>query len=384
MTRISPTDENTDQTNESITLINPTDLTKEQSIFLKEFLEGDDQPEVFLPDTIYTYKQIQFKLTHELNWRLGKDGVSECFEVMKNSRAGVGKYATVDNIEGKLVSFSKELEFAPAHTKPHKERVRKFMFFKQDKEEEQWRDSIKKEYKRTKQAGHLNVRKPVFFRDNAGKLCAYMFIKKASGATLHDILHGKSNVQLDIETRKTISIAILNAYIEQVESKGLVHNDISLKNIMIDISNPKQPIVTFIDFAFAKKTHKNDAGPNIRGTPLYMAPERFVGEGSSTASDVFALGHILAELFGERRITPGPKWGIKEIYGLNKKGTFDSDLIYLEEFEKDTITHNLLPMVSPNPEERPTPEEIKEILMAEYESSSESTLNTSIEFLHNL
>ncbi|PWY53785.1 serine/threonine protein kinase [Legionella qingyii] len=375
MTRISTTDENSHQTNESITLINPTDLTQEQSIFLKEFLEGDDQPEVFLPDTIYTYKEVQFKLTHELNWRLGKDGISDCFEVMKNSRAGIGKYATVDNIEGKLISFSKELEFVPAHTKPHKDRVRKFMFFKQDKEEEQWRDSIKKEYKRTKQAGHLSVRKPVFFRDNAGKLCAYMFIKKASGTTLHDILHDKSKMQLDIATRKTIAIAILNAYIEQVANKGLVHNDISLKNIMIDISNPKQPIVTFIDFAFAKKIHKNDAGPHIRGTPLYMAPERFVGEGSSTASDVFALGHILAELFGEQRITPGPKWGIKEIYRLNKKGTFDSDLIYLEEFEKDTITHYLLPMVSPSPEDRPTPEKIKEMLRAEYESSTGLTKN---------
>ncbi|WP_454781753.1 protein kinase domain-containing protein [Legionella sp. WA2022007384] len=373
MTKIS-----TDDANESITLINPTALTKEQSIFLKEFLEGDNQPEVFLPDNIYIHKEVHFKLTHELNWRLGKDDISDCFEVMKNSRAGIGKYATVDNIEGKLISFSEALEFVPAHIKPHKERVRKFMFFKQDKEEAQWRESIEKEYKRTKQAGHLNVRKPVFFRDNSEKLCAYIFIRKAPGTTLHDILYGNSKIELDNATRKTISIAILDAYIEQVENRELVHNDISLKNIMIDVSNPKKPIVTFIDYAFAKKIYKNDAGPNIRGTPLYMAPERFVGEGTSTASDVFALGHILGELFGGQRITPPPRWGLKEIYHLNQKGTFDNDLIFLDEVEKDTITHHLLPMISPSPENRPTPEKIKELLMTQYESSHGTIMNTSI------
>ncbi|QMT60848.1 protein kinase [Legionella sp. PC997] len=371
MTRLSNTDEKTNDVQEPIILINPTALTKEQSIFLKEFLEGDDQPEVFLADTLYIYKQIHFKLTHELNWRSGKDGISECFEVMKNSRAGSGRYAAVDHIEGKLIFLNEEVEFMPAHTKPHKERVRKLMFFKQDKEEGQWRESIKQEYKRTKQAGHLNAREPVFFIDGSGKLGAYMFIKKASGTTLHDILYGSPKIELDIATRKKISIAILDAYIEQVENKGLVHNDISLKNIMLDISDPKKPIVTFIDFAFSKKIHKNDAGPNIRGTPLYMAPERFVGDGTSTASDVFALGHILGELFGGHRITPRRSWGLKEICRLNMKGRFDNDLIFLDEEERDIITDHLLPMVSSRPENRPTPMEIKETLMAEYDFSQE-------------
>lgn len=368
MTGTSNTDNNTLQANESIQLIDPTDLTKEQSIFLKKFLEGDDQPEVYLKDTVYTFVQIQFKLTHDLNWRPGKDSDSECFEVMKNSRAGSGKYATVDHIEGKLVFFNQELEFIAALTKPHKERVRKFIFFKQDKDEEKWRDSISEEYELTKQADHLKPRKPVFFRDGEGKLCAYMFLRRAAGTTLHDILYGDS---IDSATRKAISIAIIDAYIEQVQRKGLVHNDISLKNIMIDLSNPNQPIVTFIDFAFAKKITTNDAGPLIRGTPLYMAPERFVGEGTSTASDVFALGHILGELWGEQRMMPNPKLGIRGIYNSNKKGTFDSALIHLEEFERDDITNQLLPMLSPDPEVRPSPEEIKEIFATGYEHSDE-------------
>lgn len=364
----SEIENNTNPADQSVIIINPTQLSQEQVPFLRDFLEGDDNLEVFLKDTVYTHEHIRFKLTHELNWRLGKDGISECFEVMRDGHAASGKYGRIDLIEGKLIFNEKGLEFIPTSLKPQKERVRKFIFFKQDKEEAIWRKSIKEEYKRTKQAGHLKVRQPVFFRDNDGALCAYLIIKKAPGITLHDLLYGEPKEPLDTPTRKAISRAILEAYLEQVWGRGLVHNDIALKNIMVDLSNPKLPIVTFIDFAFAKKIQVNDAGPMIRGTPVYMAPERFEGDGSSTASDVFALGHILGELWGEQRSKPNPKLGIKGVYHASKKGSFDSDLIYLEdselsEYEKDKMMRMLLPMLSPNPDTRPRPEEIKEIFI---------------------
>ncbi|KTC78787.1 serine/threonine-protein kinase [Legionella cherrii] len=368
----SELENNTNPADESVIIINPTQLSQEQIPFLIDFLEGDDNPEVFLKDTVYTHESIRFKLTHELNWRSGKDGISECFEVMRDGQAASGKFGRIDLIEGKLVFNERGLEFIPISLKPHKERVRKFILFKQEKEEAIWRKSINEEYKRTKQAGHLKVRKPVFFRDHDGSLGAYFIIKKAPGITLHDLLYGTPQEPLDTATRKAISLAILDAYIEQVKRRGLVHNDISLRNIMVDLSNPKQPIVTFIDFAFAKKIKVNDSGSLIRGTPVYMAPERFEGDGSSTASDVFALGHILAEIWGEQRMIPNPKLGIKGVYLESKKGLFDSDLIHLEESElseneKESIMYVLLPTLAPKPELRPSPEEIKEVFTRDYE-----------------
>lgn len=364
---------------ESIITINPTCLTPEQSLFLIDFLEGDESPEVYSKDTVYTFAQFKFKFTHELNWRHRKDGISECFEVIKDTRAGSGKFASVDNIEGKLIFKESGLEFIPVHLKPQKERVRKFIFFKKDKEEAQWRKSIKEEYKRTRQAGHLNIKEPVFYKDK-NELYAYFFIKKAPGPTLHDLLYGDAKQPLDTATRKAISLAIINAYIDQVEMKGLVHNDLSLRNIMVDLSSPQRPRVTFIDFAFAKKVHKNDAGGVIRGTPLYMAPERFVGDGSSTASDVFALGHILAEIWGGQRVIPSARSGIRGIYLANKKGTFDSELIHVEASDREKIVGGLLQMISPNPEDRPVPEEVKDIFITSPQQLAEPTVAGSMNY----
>jgi serine/threonine protein kinase len=381
MTRTTNAEIDISQPDEPVILIDPTNLTLEQSIFLKEFLESEDQSEIIIDDAVYKFDEIQFKLTHEINCRLRKDGINDCFEVMKNSQAGSGRYATVDHTVGKLVINGSALDFIPASAKPHKERVRKLIFFKQDKPEEVWHASVKEEYKRTKQAGHLNIKKPVFTLDNSGRLCAYFFLKKASGPTLYDILKGTAQIQLDTATRKAISIAIINAYIEQVENRGLVHNDISLKNIMVDLTNPKQPIVTFIDFAFAKKIAKNDAGTLLRGTPAYMAPERMLGKGSSTASDVFALGHILGELLGEQRIKPDPKLGLRGVLKLNQTGKFESELIYLDESEREIMTPKLEPMLSPDPIERPTLEQVKRIFTADnaslFESVADSELSAS-------
>lgn len=79
------------------------------------------------------------------------------------------------------------------------------------------------------------------------------------------------------------------------KSLGLVHRDISPKNIMIDESG----VVKLLDFGIAKP-EVSDTEPTltgeIKGKLHYMSPEQCLQEPLGRQSDVFALGVVLFEL----------------------------------------------------------------------------------------
>lgn len=114
-----------------IHIIDPTNLSEDYAKFLKKFLDGDDEPELYLKNVCNTFKRVKFQLTHELSWRLGIDEESDCYEVMKDTRAGIGSFAVVDDVEGKLITSKKTLVFIASEVKPHKTRVRKTMLSKE-------------------------------------------------------------------------------------------------------------------------------------------------------------------------------------------------------------------------------------------------------------
>jgi serine/threonine protein kinase len=55
----------------------------------------------------------------------------------------------------------------------------------------------------------------------------------------------------------------------------------------------------------ATLTWEQNAAGGASGTPAYMAPELIEGSRSSTASDVFALGAVLYEMFTGRKVIEG-------------------------------------------------------------------------------
>ncbi|KTC84587.1 MULTISPECIES: protein kinase domain-containing protein [Legionella] len=327
--------------NENVLAINPTKLSESERELLGDFLDGDDDPEVFFKDKNYPFDESVIKLSKEISWRLSKDKESQCFEVI-GKRVGNGNYGFIDKVKGKLFFKDAELVYMPVHQKPNKARIRKEIPRKKHVSENQWRRDVNKEYRRTKQAGHLFIRKPVFFQDD-GNLRAYLFMRKMPGQTLEQVLKG----DLDEKTRLAICLSILQAYTQQVKARNLVHNDISPRNIMVDLSDPHNPRCFFIDFAFAKKQTTNDAMKfPIKGTALYIAPERFEGKGSSTKSDVFSLGHILAQVMGEKP----PSFNTAEpFYQRAMKGEFDSELIHLN---NQQVKKQIQAMLNPNPGER--------------------------------
>jgi tetratricopeptide (TPR) repeat protein len=75
---------------------------------------------------------------------------------------------------------------------------------------------------------------------------------------------------------------------------GIVHRDLKPGNVLLDAADQ----VRLVDFGVALRLeHAQAASDEIVGTPLYMSPEVLRGGSASPASDLWAVGVMLYELF---------------------------------------------------------------------------------------
>ncbi|MEC9072401.1 MAG: protein kinase, partial [Myxococcota bacterium] len=86
-----------------------------------------------------------------------------------------------------------------------------------------------------------------------------------------------------------------------LHEKRIVHRDLKPGNLILSTVKSAPSGVTLIDLGEAKLEHEPDDwasldDPWVPGTPLYMAPEQARGDGTSPASDVYAMGAIAYEL----------------------------------------------------------------------------------------
>ena len=109
---------------------------------------------------------------------------------------------------------------------------------------------------------------------------------------------------------------VQSAYlISNLHNIGWLHNDIKPSNILLDGFMPNHADnssiaadLLLIDFALAEainddiaqNSDKNSTGDSA-GTPAYLAPERWQGQGATLQSDIYAFGILLYEILtGER------------------------------------------------------------------------------------
>lgn len=85
--------------------------------------------------------------------------------------------------------------------------------------------------------------------------------------------------------------AQLASALAAVHASGLAHGDVKTENILCDVAGDN---LTLIDFSLARPFGRV---PGAAGTPLYMAPESFLGE-ASERTDIFAMGVALERLGG--------------------------------------------------------------------------------------
>ena len=86
---------------------------------------------------------------------------------------------------------------------------------------------------------------------------------------------------------------------------GLVHDDISLGNIVVLYTGQ----VKLVDFGVAQARATADATPettgHLHGKPGYMAPEKLDGKRADPRSDIWSLGVVLWEALAQKRLFIG-------------------------------------------------------------------------------
>lgn len=151
--------------------------------------------------------------------------------------------------------------------------------------------------------------------------------------------------------------AIAMAYKEQVSDLGLIHRDVKSENIIIDLAKgPVSSAITFLDYGYARRIGSL-TGTAMCGTPGYIAPEVLKAKNpTSTSCDIFSLACTLAQWFGDdsayEDFPPHDSYGYQQSANrqfASLSVTTPSDIALL-----------LGSMVAPNPEERPSINEVIE------------------------
>ncbi|MCA9556631.1 MAG: serine/threonine protein kinase, partial [Myxococcales bacterium] len=120
--------------------------------------------------------------------------------------------------------------------------------------------------------------------------------------------------ELDRRTPTPIEAARLGIQLTEalaaIHDHKVVHRDLKPANVLLTgrVDGPMFPQAKLADFGIAKAKdrpapHKTATGLII-GTPTYMAPEQVSGEPVSAATDIYALGELLYEMFTKKRVFP--------------------------------------------------------------------------------
>ena len=86
----------------------------------------------------------------------------------------------------------------------------------------------------------------------------------------------------------------LAAGLAAAHHNGVIHGDIKSNNVVLTKSNDGALRAVITDFGLARM--QGTAKQGVWGTPGYMAPELWVGEAPSVASDLYALGIVFYEM----------------------------------------------------------------------------------------
>ncbi len=130
-------------------------------------------------------------------------------------------------------------------------------------------------------------------------------------------------------------VARLLSAVGAIHAAGLLHRDLKDANILLEglaggAGKPVEGRLVVIDFGLAC-LERDAAEQVLAGTPYSMAPELFIGGQPSRASDLWAVGLVLAEAFLGRRLFMGREPGEMAAERAAFQGLGDEDAARLQD-----------------------------------------------------
>ncbi|MFK7988319.1 MAG: protein kinase [Sandaracinaceae bacterium] len=107
-----------------------------------------------------------------------------------------------------------------------------------------------------------------------------------------DLLEACLERSAPLRMRELVYVSQLASVLATLHRMGVVHRDVSPRNIMVTRDHEATPKVKLLDFGLAKVEGSLSESMGPMGTPRYAAPEQIHGL-ASAASDVYSLGAIL-------------------------------------------------------------------------------------------
>lgn len=202
------------------------------------------------------------------------------YDLETNEHIGEGGFANIAKLSKYFYLLDGSLKIK---TKLHAEK-------NQIPSEDNTLEQIVREARLSRAALHLHAKPPILHPE--GKRTTIV-MRHFEGITLQQLLEDHEAYPITTEERYLLTINCLFALLEQIEIYGLIHGDIKPENIIV---NPRTGKVTIIDFGLGDTVAKPE-NEEMRGTFDYMAPECLFGGASTTASDRFAMGMVLGNIW---------------------------------------------------------------------------------------
>ncbi len=166
----------------------------------------------------------------------------------------------------------------------------------------------------------------------------FLAMEHVDGATLADmILSGP----LASAEAAHVGVQVADALAYAEERFGLVHRDVTPRNVMVESSGHAR----LLDFGIAARAD-DDVGKGLYGTPGYLSPEQARGEKVSGRSDLFSLACVLFEAVHARPLFAS-KGALEAARSLS-----DADVARLVP-EDDALSVVLRQCLCPDPSARP-------------------------------
>jgi serine/threonine protein kinase len=126
----------------------------------------------------------------------------------------------------------------------------------------------------------------------------FLVMELIEGVPLSDLAERQP---LGLNHIRTIALQICDA-MAYAHDQGIVHRDLTLKNIMRVGTSRTAMRVKILDFGLAKLigSGKRTSDATMQGTPSYMSPEQILGSEIDARTDIFSYGVGLYRLLNDR------------------------------------------------------------------------------------